>query len=318
MTCALSLVCASSSAESPIQICVPEGFDDALTRAVQEAHTHGKLAALGMDIQMTPLKRSIRPSQLTSIAGKIAKSLFLDRGVARKVAAGTCHIGIIPFDYLLLPDAHSYLSRIQPVLLSLATKSDDPALVVVADSSIRTVADLKGKRIHVSHVAAHMALYKMLRSHGLNINDVKLDFRTRASQIMSRLDSGLLDAATLPTPSLGRELRVLQADMLKTYVVKSPPRSLLIANPAYMTEFGTRVADVAAMIASAQRPNTKFLDLMEKVSRKKQKERRVIFRRVVQYVAIVRDFGYILRSPDLLSWLNPKRSSNEDEVSQSR
>jgi len=84
-------------------------------------------------------------------------------------------------------------------------KEHDPSVIVVrANSTIRSIEDLKGKTIAVSTVGAQGLLYwhALLRNHGLTPEDVEFTVIKSASDKLEAIIAGRVDAGVIGEPYL--------------------------------------------------------------------------------------------------------------------
>lgn len=118
-----------------------------------------------------------------------------------------------------LPSIAGFAGGLKTRLLTAGHRGGNTNVVVHADSKIRTIADLKGKRVGVSKgTYMHAALSKILADAGLRERDVKLlsmDGTTLATAIATKdVDAGAIgnDAFNLRSRGVGRILHSTKQD----------------------------------------------------------------------------------------------------------
>jgi ABC-type nitrate/sulfonate/bicarbonate transport system substrate-binding protein len=154
-----------------------------------------------------------------------------------------------------------------PFQMVQASFSQVVPLVARADANIRTVADLKGKRIgsdRTSFISAYLRAY--LRTNGLDIEKDVQFVNVNLLQALPRLQRGDFDAATLqlehilPVLQAGAKDLVIFAEIAgefakalgvsRTYQYMAVRRDWLAANPAVVPAVMKSYADMAAFIKS--------------------------------------------------------------------
>jgi ABC-type nitrate/sulfonate/bicarbonate transport system substrate-binding protein len=232
-----------------IQICVPHFNDEYLTLVLFTAKDQGIFAKNGIEAELKVVSHLERNSDngaqgqsrkpkavvLTSM-GAIPKSSFLDDGVERTIANSPdeCQVGITLAEKILSDDSIE-LEPTLPLFISTYGGSYDTHLVVSKDSPVKTVKDLKGKKIRLGQVLTHLALAGILREAGLRMSDIVQDYDVLPVDTLSALEKGQLSAVITLQPSMSvmlasEKVRILKENVIKNFLKEQIPHSIVIVN----------------------------------------------------------------------------------------
>jgi NitT/TauT family transport system substrate-binding protein len=113
--------------------------------------------------------------------------------------------GHLPATFMLAPMAMALRAQGVPLKIVYLGHRDGTALMVHKDSDIRTVADLRGKRVAIPNRFSnqHMLLRKALRDQGMSIGDVEL-LEMPPPDMPAALYSKAVDAITSGEPFMAQ------------------------------------------------------------------------------------------------------------------
>lgn len=222
-----ALGAAAGTKPSTIDICVPVFKEELLTAEVLLAEERGFFKDAGLNVRVN------------LVAGH-----DVSRGGDRELfAAATsdtsrCRFATSSIEDLLVSGVD--LAKLEPLYVYLYGKSYDTHLVVAKDSPIRSVADLKGKRIRVGQIPTQIALQGILHDAGLTLKDVEIVPGAKMSPpaILPALEKGELQAAISYYPTMAMMLssgkvRVLKENVFRNYVLPNVPHSFVAVNAAF-------------------------------------------------------------------------------------
>ncbi|MGE0526663.1 MAG: ABC transporter substrate-binding protein [Bdellovibrionales bacterium] len=221
----------------PIKVCIPASREEYLTLEVIEAQDRGFFKEEGLAVELIPV-REVSKEMVQTKAGPLPVKAVADRGVAKAVTEKKCEFGTSMVESLALPEAQNMLPKIRPMFIAMYGEGYDTHLVVPKDSPVKTVSDLKGKRVRVGQLPVYIAMHNMLKEAGLKNGDVKMDNLGNPARALAQMESGKIAAAvtyvpTMPYMLASGKVRILKSNIMKSYVAPAVPHSMVIASEEY-------------------------------------------------------------------------------------
>lgn len=245
----------SWAATDTVKVCLPQFREEFLTLVMMNAQDQGLFRKHNLDVQFNALSGNGRPG-----GGEFRNVPTSDHGVSREVAAGTkCSFGSSFIEPYLMNLEASVTAKIAPVYISMYGEKYDTHLIVGKDAKIKSVKDLKGKRVRLGQMPTHIAMKHILEENGMSMSDITID-TTPPPQVLAKLESGKLAAAityvpTMPYMLASGKVRILKENVVKNYVRESVPHSLIVANRA----FAEKSPDVARRFTLALQESSDYL-----------------------------------------------------------
>ncbi|MBI3548948.1 MAG: ABC transporter substrate-binding protein [Elusimicrobia bacterium] len=243
---ALLFAGAASAAATPIQVCVPEWKEEILTTHIVAAQERGFFADAGLeaDIRFLPYAQpGIDPYYIS------------DANVARLTADGSskCQFGSTTIDAVLLESLPG--SALKPVQFYLYGLDYDTHLVVSNGSKIRSVADLKGKKVRLGPLLTRLAMRRMLKKSGLDMSDIKV-VALKSGDVLEKLTSGEIDAAITYRPNMALllasgKVTILEQNVIGRYVMPYAPHSMVVVNAEFARKNPQAVEKFSAALRKA-------------------------------------------------------------------
>ncbi len=221
-----------------VSVCLPAFREELTTLAVLAAEDLGSFSRQGIKIDIKlkgPLERE--PYSIKQSTPDLGMS---DLKVSQNVAKGHCDFGTSVVDTMIVAPT-DILEATEPVLVSSYNKDYDTHLVVAKNSPIKTLKDLKGKRIRMGQIPNGMALDGLLKKEGLSLKDVEQVHFVPVTQVLAMLENGKLDAAityvpTMPYMLASGKVRVLSQNLLGNLTGEPLPHSLIVVNKKFRTK----------------------------------------------------------------------------------
>lgn len=158
------------------------------------------------------------------------------------------------------------LSKIEPMAVyQYGQGGYDTHLVVRKDSKIKSIADLKGKKVRVNQIGSLLPFENMLKSAGLSPQDVQY-VKVSLANLPKALDKQRVDAVlsynpTIPLLIASERVRILETDIFSKFYGQGVPHSLLVvrkkfaaSQPAIVTKF--MKAFSTAALSMSQNPES--------------------------------------------------------------
>lgn len=223
-----------------LNVCLPQYRHEFLSLVTLEAIDQGFFAKQGLKVDVTYSSRGGKRLQRWKKGG-VSAAGGLDRDVATHVGYSpqVCAFGSSNIDrYIADPDATKVTA---PVMVSMYGEEYDTNLVVAKDSKIKSIKDLKGKKIRVGQLPTLMGVIGALEEDGLSLDDVDLASDVDAFEKVVALKDGQVAALTTYMPLMSYmmatgDFRVLKSNIVKNYVAARVPHSLLIVNKRFATK----------------------------------------------------------------------------------
>jgi ABC-type nitrate/sulfonate/bicarbonate transport system substrate-binding protein len=237
---------ASPAKTTEVRLCVPKGNEDLLNFVLLVAQDKGFFAAQDLKVKMHVLTGDKKDRKtIDTLAGPYLQSKSEDWGLADK--ASECDLGTSSVAQALI--SNEIAAPLMPIYMSTYGQDYDTHIVVAKDSPIKTVKDLKGKKIRIGQIPTHMALYKLLKENGLAMTDVVIKDHLAPNRVAGMLRSGELDAAITYVPSMplmlaSGDFRVLSRNIIGQYVMPATPNAMLMLNRAFASTHPEAVAKV--------------------------------------------------------------------------
>lgn len=246
-----------------VKICVPRFHEEFLTVAMLEAQDQGFFKKQDLNVEFVTEMGSNSPNGKQSrLPVDLKTAVVNDKGVARRVGSkdGGCQFGSSVIESYMFDTDTAVRDTTQPLFVSMYGEKYDTHLVTAANSPIKSIKDLKGKRIRIGQLPTHIAIRKILAEEGLDIKDVELDLKTQSVDVLAKLESGYFAAAityvpTMPYMMASGKVRVLKSNIVKSYVQTAVPHSLAVVN----REFAAQNPEVVKRFTLALQDAQNFL-----------------------------------------------------------
>jgi hypothetical protein len=224
-------------------ICMPRFRHEFLSLLTLEAIDQGFFQKRGLTIQPVFSGEKDRevPNDQYNRRHKEVKNLVnsnpikIDRGVANQVGSSpeTCQFGSSNVDRFLAEE--SAQTNTAPLMVSAYGEDYDTHLIVAKNSKIKTVADLRGKKIRVGQLPTYVATANLLAKNGVKLEEVEFERDFDSIEKVNALREGKIAALVTYLPLTAYmmatgDFRVLKANIVRDYVQPSIPHSLLIVN----------------------------------------------------------------------------------------
>lgn len=250
LTALFSLSLFAQSETSRLDICFPKINGDLLNFTVSVAKDRGFFARQGLEVEIHRLDYKFREYR-----GPFANFLIEAWEHSRTAWSETCELGTLSAGAVLAMSAEQREELI-PVSMSFYDAGNDMDLVTGSKSSIRSVKELKGKRIRVTSLPSALALIDILAKYGMKLNEVILRVGSQPEWSMGGLTLGKHEA-TFTTPPLTPvfvrrgDIRVLQAKVISQHA-KTMPGVLLLASRTFAETRAGELAKFRKALAEAQ------------------------------------------------------------------
>lgn len=229
------------ASDNQIRICLAASATDRMTLAA--------LTAQRLDFYRRAdlrAKFSIQPSQSR---------------VTAAVAEGDCDFGIISFQQILKTEERT-LGKLKPVVANLVGKDEGVYLIAPTRSRVRSVQDLKGKKVFINDPLYILAFEKLLSKVGMKLSDVNLIKNKPVTEIEELLRKREIDAALAGPPIMPylvrkNVFRVIAPQILRTFDVDAVPHSIIIAGQSHQK----RKNDFIEQFQTAFREVHEYLEL---------------------------------------------------------
>lgn len=162
-----------------------------------------------------------------------------DRGISKSVSRKVCHFGSSTIEQFLVVDQKKVLNKTMPLLVTSYSEDYDTNLVVAANSKIKTLKDLKGKRIRMGQIPNRLALENVLNKEGMSLNDIHQVYGVSVSKVLAKLETGEFDGAITYIPSMpyllaSGKVRVVKKNLMSEAGLIPLPHSLIIGNRQFI------------------------------------------------------------------------------------
>lgn len=225
-----------------IRLCLPFWKADQMKTAVLLAEKNEVFSKAGIKVELV----NHQPAELKSMynRGRSAMKIddFAQADVARLNAMSQREASKRPCDFAVaLSDAFLQSGvapeKFKPLLFSRYGYGYDTHLIVPKNSSIKSVKDLKGKKLALGPVMSRVALDVMLEKAGLKSDDVNV-VSTNPFERVQQMRSGEIDAAIIYNPAMAILLsegsaRVIEENIISKYLGVPVPHTVLLANADY-------------------------------------------------------------------------------------
>lgn len=217
-----------------VKICIPVFREEFLTLSVIEAVDKGFFKKEGIDAQIVVSPDfkygwTKGPNDIS-----IPRSILSDQGSSDRIAkAGGCQFGASVIEKFMFDDKAR--GPVKPLFVSLYGRDYDTHLIVGRNSNIKSVQDLKGKRIRMGQLPTYIALGNILKEAGLTLKDVEPVIQVEPADVLAKLQNGEIDAAMTYVPTMSYmmatgQVRILKENIVKNYILPTVPHSLIVAN----------------------------------------------------------------------------------------
>lgn len=232
------------AAEKKITICVPEWREELLTAQILVAKDKGFFKDLGAEVE---LKAMLRARGMPDAS---------DRGVLKSVVSddGACQFGSTTIENLLVSGIAA--DKVIPLQFHLYGESYDTHLVVSKRSGIKSVAELKGRKIRLGQIPTQIAMEQILKEAGLGMKDVEIVRGIAAVDTLAALERGEVDAAITYNPSMplmlsSGKVEILKKNIMRGYVMNQVPHSFVAVSPKFASANGELVAKFSQALRKA-------------------------------------------------------------------
>lgn len=231
-----------AEAADKTRVCLPLWKADQLKTAVLLAEKMGAFSKSGLEVELV----NHQPETLRSSdnRGPSAKKIddFAQADVARLALVEQEDAAKRPCDFAVaLSDAFFQSGvvpeKFEPLLFSRYGYGYDTHLIVPRKSEIKSVKDLKGKKLALGPVMSRVALDVMLEKSGLSAKDVTV-VSTNPFERVQQMRSGEIDAAIIYNPAMAillseGSVRVIEENIIAKYLKTPVPHTVLLANAQY-------------------------------------------------------------------------------------
>lgn len=231
-----------AEAADKTRVCLPLWKADQMKTAVLLAQKNKEFSKAGLEVELV----SHQPEELKAPYNRGQASMGLDdfaqSDVARLSAVSQDDAKKRPCDFAVaLSDAFFQsgvaAEKFEPLLFSRYGYGYDTHLIVPKNSKIKSVKDLKGKKLALGPVMSRVALDVMLEKAGLSSKDVTI-VSTNPFERVQQMRKSEVDAAIIYNPAMAillseGSVRVIEENIIAKYLKIPVPHTVLLANATY-------------------------------------------------------------------------------------
>lgn len=248
----------NSSAKDELTVCIPKGRSEFLAFVTLAAQDHGYFTKQKLKIKITESPR-VKANRWKVEGGKITQPEYLDYKVASFVSKGSeCQVGASTIErFLADPSAPK---NVRPLFVSNFGDQYDTHLLVPKGSKLKSVKDLRGKRLRLGQLPTYLAMIGLLESHGMSLKDVEVEYGLSGNEKLAALQAGRFDVTTAYLPGMAyllatKQVSVLEPNIVSRFVSKRVPHSVMVVN----NEFARQHPEMIARFQEALREGYEHL-----------------------------------------------------------
>ncbi len=277
----LTILVESAHAAEKVKICLPLWKADQLKTAVILAKKQSFFAKNGIEVELVRHQPEALRQEFNRGKNSMKMEEFAQADVSRLNAVANVNQSNRPCDFAVaLSDAFFQsgvaADKFEPLLFSRYGHGYDTHLIVPTNSKIKTVGDLKGKKIGLGPVMSRVALEAMLEKAGVPSADVTV-VSANPFQRVQQMRSGEIDAAIIYNPALAILLsegsaRVVEENIIEKYLKITVPHTVFLANSSFAKKHPKLVSSVVDAIEKGNRALSDSPTLLATVTEEFAKE----------------------------------------------
>lgn len=249
-------------AAEKVRICLPLWKADQMKTAVILAEKQKHFAKNGIQVEF--VNHQAAPLSETYNRGEASMKIddFAQADVSRLNLISNADPAKRPCDFAVaLSDAFLQSGvapeKFEPLLFSRYGHGYDTHLIVPKNSKIKSVKDLKGKKLALGPVMSRVALDAMLEQAGLTKSDVTV-VSTNPFERVKQMRNGEIDAAIIYNPAMAillseGSVRVIEENIIEKYLKVPVPHTMLLANASFAKKNAKLVASVMDAVEKGNR-----------------------------------------------------------------
>ena len=249
-----------------VRVCLPVWKADAMKTAALLADSRQFFAKNGLSVSFVKHERVALKGSYNR--GKAAYQIddFAQADLARlnsmtveKQEDRPCDVAVALSDAVLQSGVDP--KKFEPLLFSRYGHGYDTNLIVPKNSNVKTIKDLKGKRIALGPVMSRVALDAMLKEAGMSSKDVTV-VSSNPFERVRQMREGEIDAAIIYNPAMAillseGSVKVIDENIIEKYLKVPVPHTVLLANADFSKK---NPKAISALVDAIEKGNKALAD----------------------------------------------------------